>query len=178
MLRFLRRKLPRRRQIVQHWSIRPFAHHLNHPRHWRLHRNSVSQAVFIGLISAWNPIPFTQMVMAAAWAAGTHANIPTAVALSWLSNPFTVFPMLYGAYWVGSRVLSLVLPQWEQVPYSLNDLWSQDSALIPLAVGCLLIALTTAFLGRFITQYLWRRHILKKREKHKQRRVETLLASG
>lgn len=163
MLRYIRSKLPRRHRVVRHWSIKPFAHHLNHPRHWHIHRLGVSRGIFIGLVCAWNPIPGTQMILAALWAAIAKANIPSAVAATWVINPFTFFPFFYAAFWLGDRTMSLLLPFWESVPFSFDGLWSSESALIPTLLGSLVCALGTAYIGYSITKYLWRRRILAKR---------------
>lgn len=163
MLRYLRSKLPRRHHVVRHWSIKPFAHLLNHPRHWHLHRLGVSRGIFIGLVCAWNPVPGTQMVLAALWAAIAKANIPSAVAATWVTNPFTVVPFLYAAFWLGDRTMSLLLPFWESVPFTFDGIWSRDSALIPLLLGSVFCAGMTAYTGYSITKYLWRRHIIAKR---------------
>ena len=163
MLRYIRSKLPRRHRVVRHWSVKPFAHLLNHPRHWHIHRLGVSRGVFIGLVCAWNPIPGTQMILAAFWAALAKANIPSAVAATWVINPFTFFPFFYAAFWLGDRTMSLLLPFWESVPFSFDGIWSSESALIPTVLGSLVCALTSAYIGYSITKYLWRRHILAKR---------------
>ncbi|MCE2407135.1 MAG: DUF2062 domain-containing protein [Pseudomonadales bacterium] len=175
MLRYLRSKLPRRHRVVRHWSIKPFAHRLNHPRHWHLHRHGVARGIFIGLASAWSPIPGSQMVVAALWAALTRANIPTAVAATWFANPFTIVPMYYFAFWLGDRSMSFVLPFWESVPFTLNGIWSKESALIPLLLGCLVCAVVSGYIGYSITKYLWRRHIIAKRSRQLRLRASRRL---
>ena len=170
MFAYLRSKLPKRPQIVGHWTIRPIAHLLRHPRHWHVHRNGVARGMFIGLACAWNPVPGTQMFVAAVLSTFTHANIPTAVAATWLTNPFTAIPLFYAAFWVGDLVLTTVVPHWESGRFTLVGLWSKDSVLIPLLLGCVLCAIVSGFIGRAITKFLWRRHILAKhRRRLKQR---------
>lgn len=165
MLRFLRSKLPRRHRVVRHWSIKPFAHLLNHPRHWHIHRLGVSRGIFIGLACAWIPIPGTQMIGAACWAAIAKANIPSALAATWVINPFTFVPFFYAAFWLGDQTMSLVLPFWESVPFTLDGIWSKESALIPMLLGSVFCAAVSAYVGYSITKYLWRRHIIAKRAK-------------
>ncbi|MCY4127692.1 MAG: DUF2062 domain-containing protein [Gammaproteobacteria bacterium] len=165
MFRYLRSKLPRRHRVVRHWSIKPFAHHLKHPRHWHIHRMGVSRAIFIGLLCAWVPIPGTQMLVAALWAAIAKANIPSAVAATWISNPFTFVPFYYAAFWLGDRTMSLLLPFWESVPFTFDGIWSKESALIPTLLGTVFLAVVSAYAGYSISKYLWRRHIIRKRAK-------------
>ena len=125
----------------------------------------VSRAIFIGLLCAWVPIPGTQMIVAALWAAIAKANIPSAVASTWISNPFTFVPFYYSAFWLGDRTMSLLLPFWESVPFTLSAIWSKESALIPMLLGTVFLAVVTAYAGYSITKYLWRRHIIAKRAK-------------
>lgn len=177
MLRYLRSRLPRRHHVVRHWSIKPFAHLLRHPRHWHLHRLGVSRGIFIGLVCAWNPVPGTQMVAAALWAAIAKANIPSAVAATWVTNPLTIVPFFYAAYWLGDRAMTFVLPFWESVPFTLDGIWSSDSALIPLLLGSLVCAVVSAYIGYAITKYLWRRHIIAKRARQLRLRVSKQAAT-
>lgn len=123
----------------------------------------VSLAIFIGLLCAWVPIPGTQMVVAALWAAIAKANIPCAVASTWISNPFTFVPFYYAAFWLGDRTMSVLLPFWESVPFTMNGIWSKESALIPMLLGSVFLAVVSAYVGYSITKYFWRRHIIAKR---------------
>ena len=177
MIRFLREKLPKRGELIEHWLIRPFAHLLNHPRHWHIHRNGVSRGIFIGLFCAWSPIPGTQMVIAAIWAAFAHANIPTSVASTWLTNPFTMIPMFYVAFLTGDRMLTWVVPYWESTEFSLTGFWTKDSVLIPMTLGCLICAIVTGFIGLAVTKFIWRRHILAKYRRRLRNRAQNAPAS-
>ena len=103
------------------------------------------------------------MVVAALWAAIAKANIPCAVASTWISNPFTFVPFYYAAFWLGDRTMSLLLPFWESVPFTMNGIWSKESALIPMLLGSVFLAVVSAYVGYSITKYFWRRHIIAKR---------------
>ncbi len=74
------------------------------PALWYLNRRCVAGAVAIGLFVAWMPIPM-QMVFAAILAALVRVHVPISVMLVWVSNPITVAPLLYAAWYVGSIVL-------------------------------------------------------------------------
>ena len=176
MREFLRKLLPKRHEVTQHWSIKPWAHVLNHPRHWHIHRIGVARAVFIGLACAWSPLPGTQMPMAAVWACAAKANIPAAILATWITNPITILPFYFAAFVTGNAVLTLTVPAWESIAFSLDGLWSKHSVLIPMLIGCFIIGVPTAFSGFFLTKYLWRQHIRAKLRK-RQRRQRTSVAA-
>lgn len=113
------------------------------------------------------------MVFAALWAGFAHANIPTAVASTWLTNPFTAIPMYFAAWWLGDATLAFTIPSWESAPFSLRGLWSKESILIPLTLGCLICGLLSGYIAYFVTHQLWRRQIVNKRAKQLRRRAHT-----
>lgn len=59
---------------------------------WQPCRNSVAGALSIGLFCAMLPIPF-QMLLAALASVRAKANIPIAMAVCWVTNPFTQAPI-------------------------------------------------------------------------------------
>ena len=71
--------------------------------------------------------------------------------------------------------MSFVLPFWESVPFTLNGIWSKESALIPLLLGCLVSAVVSGYIGYSITKYLWRRHIIAKRSRQLRLRASRQL---
>lgn len=170
MFEYLKNKLPRRHEIVSHWTIRPFAHRLRHPRLWHLHRVGVSRALLIGLFCAWVPIPLGQMAASAVLAWFARANIPVAISATWLSNPLTYLPLVYGAFWLGDNLLFYTFPGWEKSAFALSAIWTKDSILYPIVLGSLILGAITGFTGYFVARYLWRKHILAKRRKHLRRR--------
>ena len=174
MFEYLRSKLPKRREILAHWSVRPYAHRLKHPRLWHIHRNGVSRALFIGLFCAWCPIPGTQMLLAAVWAWLARANIPVAVASTWFTNPVTYVPLLYIAFLVGDFVMVHTIPNWESSTFSLTGLWSRDSVLFPILIGSLICAFATGFVAATVSKMLWRQHIVAKLRRRAKRRLNQM----
>ncbi|MDY0136391.1 MAG: DUF2062 domain-containing protein [Thiomicrospira sp.] len=71
---------------------------------WRGERHTFSKAGFIGAFCAFIPIPL-QMPLAAIVAYYTRANIPLAVALAWITNPVTMWPIWSFGYFVGAWLL-------------------------------------------------------------------------
>ncbi len=66
--------------------------YFHHRSLWRINCDSVSRGVAIGLFAAAIPLMPFQMVIAAFLAIIIRANLPISVAVSWISNPFTLVP--------------------------------------------------------------------------------------
>ena len=92
----LRKLIPSRNKLREFSALRPVAHLLNHPELWHLNRRGVSGAAFVGLFSAFIPVP-SQMLLAAIIAIYVRVNLPISVALVWITNPITIPPMIYGS---------------------------------------------------------------------------------
>jgi len=71
---------------------------------WRGNRSSFARAGFVGAFCAFIPVPL-QMPLAAIVSYYARANIPFAVALAWLTNPVTMWPIWTFGYLVGAWVL-------------------------------------------------------------------------
>ena len=67
----------------------------------------IAWGVGVGLFVALTPTVGVQMVLVMMLAAipGVRFNIPIALAMVWVSNPFTTLPLYYGMYWVGIILL-------------------------------------------------------------------------
>ena len=125
---------------------------------WHINRRSVSVAVAIGLFCALMPVP-VQMLLAAASAIILRANLPLAVIVVWITNPFTATPIFYFCYKFGQLLLSLLgqLFYYESSFQWLNTGFS--TAWQPLLLGCLVLGALAAALGYFAVHFLWRYHI-------------------
>lgn len=145
-MRFLKRLSPRRSQITRQWFMRPFGAVLHDPALWRLDRHGAARAVALGLFIAWLPIPM-QMAAAAMVALWIRVHLPLAVATVWVSNPFTVVPMFYGAYRVGLWLLGA-----DPVGFNVGEL---HRAWQPLLFGSVLLGAVSAFIGYFVVDLLW-----------------------
>lgn len=71
---------------------------------WRGDRNTFAKAGFVGVFCAFIPMPL-QMPLAAIFSYYAKANIPLAVALAWITNPLTMWPIWSFGYIVGARLL-------------------------------------------------------------------------
>ena len=85
--------------------LRPFGIWLQHPNLWHLHRRSVAGGIAVGMFSGLIPGPF-QMLSAALLAVLFRVNLPVAIFSTFYTNPFTIVPLYYAAYKLGSLVTS------------------------------------------------------------------------
>lgn len=168
--KFLKRYLPEMGKLSQHRVLRVFGRLLHDPNLWHLNRYSASGAVAVGLFIAFMPIPF-QMVPAAALAIMLRLNLPLAVAMVWVTNPFTMPPLFYLCYKVGAWILGSVDQEltfawsWEWFRKGLVRVWE------PFLLGCSVVGLFSALAGYFGTRALWRWHVITQWERRKKLRA-------
>lgn len=108
----LRRSLPERGALAAHPLLRPVARHLLSPRLWHLQHEAVARAVAIGLFWAF-AMPLGQIPLAAAHCIWWRANVPIAVATTFITNPLTLAFWLWMAYEAGTLLIDappLVMP--------------------------------------------------------------------
>jgi uncharacterized protein (DUF2062 family) len=75
-------------------------------RLWKPCRDTVASGVAIGLFFGMLPLPL-QSIFAAITAMRVKANIPFAVAATWLSNPVTNVPIWVAQLWLGNQIQEL-----------------------------------------------------------------------
>ena len=167
--KIIRRFLPDADKIRNHRHLKFFGQRLHDPNLWHLNRSSVAGAFAVGLFMAFVPMPF-QMIPAAAGAMLFRVNLPIAVALVWITNPFTMPPIFYFAYRLGALVLGTPAQNvvfeisWEWMTAELVRVWR------PFLVGSLLIAGVSAATGYFGIRALWRWHVSRDWERRKKKR--------
>ncbi len=152
--------------------LRPVAHRLSNPEIWHLNRRSASGAVFIGLFSAYMPIP-SQMVLAAILALFARCNLPISVALVWITNPLTIPPMFYFSYRLGAWLLDMQLEA-DAIELSITWVWNNFGQIgYPLIFGSFICGWVAGVTGFVITRVLWRLHIIRRWQERRQRRKHT-----
>ena len=153
--------LPTSAELRKHQVLRPVAHLLHVEEIWHLNRRSVAGAFFIGLFTAFLPLP-GQMVIAAVIAIATRSNLPLSVALVWISNPFTIAPMFYFTYRLGAWLLDMQIEA-AALDLSVGWLWNHFGIFgWPLLFGSLLCGWFTGITGFVLTHILWRLHTLRR----------------
>lgn len=124
-------------------------------------RKMVSKGVLIGLFIAFIPMPM-QMLAVVSVIPFTRFNVPIALSMCWLSNPFTMPPMYYMEYLTGSFLLGM-----ETTPVEMTLEWFSDNIgniFIPLYVGTAFYSLFGSMFGYYLVNLLWRNSVRKDQE--------------
>ena len=152
----------------------PYFHYLgdfiHNPNFWHLNRYSVSTAVSVGIFISFMPFP-GHMIMAALAAILLRANLPISVSLVWISNPFTIPPMLYASYKVGTILLRLK-PVEFHIEMTFNWLYHEFVHIaLPLLMGSFMLGMLFALIGNLWVRLWWRFHAGKAWKKRQLRRL-------
>ncbi|ALD92574.1 hypothetical protein CR3_3387 [Cupriavidus gilardii CR3] len=102
--RHFRRFFPDPERLQQHRWLRWMGPILQHPRLWHVSRRGIALGVALGLFFGLL-LPIAQIPMSGAVAVALRANVPAAVASTFVSNPLTFGPIYYAAWRLGSAVL-------------------------------------------------------------------------
>ncbi len=169
--KFLRKHLPKPKDLSEHRALRPVRKWLKEPEIWHLHRRSVAGAAFIGMFCAWLPVPF-QMLIAAVLAVASRCNLPMSVVLVWITNPLTMPPMFYFAYRLGAWLLNVDVEvtnidlSWEWLKTNIGGIG------YPLIVGSLVCGWVSALTAMVFVRIAWRMHVIRRWRARRQRRLE------
>lgn len=106
--RWWTRNLPTRESLEEVRWLRPVAHVVLRSDLWRFHRRSVPRGVAIGLaVGIFLMIPGIQIIGALLVSLPFRANVPIAVAMTFLSNPLTTPLILLASIGIGNRLFGL-----------------------------------------------------------------------
>jgi len=172
------RNLPTRESVEQIRWLRPIAHVVLWSDLWRFHRRSVPRGVALGLIvGIFLMIPGLQMIGAVLVSLPFRANIPLAVAMTFLSNPLTTPFILLASLGMGNKLLGLhadvsTFMMLLREHAGLHDYmhWLFSDAAPALLGGLAVISLLTGAVGFFLASFLWQwwiRHKWKHRAAHR-----------
>ena len=157
MINLIRRYLPTEEDIKKNPRLKFFAKYLHHQDLWSLNERSIAHALLVGLFVAVIPVP-GQMILAVALGIPLRANLLLAVGLVWLSNPFTMGPIAFVAYYLGRCVLEIPPVSFDDFHNFLKNLhliWE------PFLVGSfllgLILGLTGYLMARLLAKVLWRK---------------------
>ena len=117
-----------------------------------MHEKSVAHAMLVGLFCAVLPIP-GQMILSVLLGIPLRANLLLAVALVWISNPLTMGPIAFSAYWIGRFLLKT-----KTIPFNNVHVFLKNVHLIwePFLVGSLVLGLILGSLGYVLTRICWK----------------------
>lgn len=188
-LKKLKSRLPTPEQILQSRTLKLFAPHLADPRLWHFNRHSLNKAVYIGVLCAFFPLP-GQMPLALIGALMFRANVPMALALTWITNPFTTLPIFYAAYYLGALILDAPMISLRMIARMIADFSSwvfSDGAnpfityqgsfsLSAFCLGLVLMAIVTSIICGIAFKILWRYKIVttwQKRHGYRPKNVKS-----
>jgi uncharacterized protein (DUF2062 family) len=167
--KFLQRFMPSPQTVREHKILSMFGDWLHDPNLWHLNRRSAAGAFAVGMFFMWVPVPF-QMVLAAGAAILIRTNLPLSVALVWITNPFTIAPMFYFAYKLGSWIVGV--PPTEFI-FELSMQWLSnelEAIWLPFLVGCFTMSAVSSVLGYFLIDWIWRYSVLRRRSSKRRAR--------
>ena len=151
-----------RKDKPRHPKIEAFIEKYNIPREFlSVNRKSVTKALLVGLFIAFIPMPF-QMLAVLAVSPFIRFNIPIAISMVWLSNPFTMPPMYYMEYLTGTWLLGM--EPLHDVEMTME--WFQehlDDIFVPLYVGTLFYSVTVSTTVYYLVNWLWIRSVNRER---------------
>lgn len=170
---FFKKKLPQIETLRQHPSLRKFEKYFARSSLGCFDRSHVAKGLAVGLFVNFLPIPL-QMLWAFLLAACFHANLPIAIAATWINNPFTFVPINYFMYKVGTLILGVpqkvfVFPNFEWSITHFSLLCKQLLNWLinfgkPYILGVAVVSSTAAVCGFALTHIIWRFYdLLKKR---------------
>lgn len=142
-----------------------FIEKYNLPREYlSINRKSVSRGVLVGLFWAFIPMPM-QMLAVVAVTPFLRFNVPVAISMVWLSNPFTMPPMYYIEYLTGNFLLGKEGPSDIEITMKwFSENW--DNIIIPLYTGAAFYSIAVSSLIYFLINRLWISSV--KKEKSEQ----------
>ena len=97
----IKRLFPKLDTVKEEKILKIFGPAVLQPNLWHINKKSVSRGFAIGAFCAFVPIPGIQMLLAAFLAITFAGNLPIAVILTWITNPFTYVPIVYFAIQIG-----------------------------------------------------------------------------
>lgn len=164
----LKKWLPTPEKLHENRIMKWFAPFITDPRLWHMHRDALTRAVYIGVLCAFFPLP-GQMPLAIIGALLIRANIPMAVALTWITNPLTTIPVFWFAYSLGAfilgepvigiRTIGVILSEFtlwvagQGVSPFMHHLFSPKAFIVGLTVCAIITSIILGLLFRWIFHY-------------------------
>ena len=155
-----RNNIPTRETLSANSWLQPIASKILDPKLWRLQHEAVARGVAVGLFWAF-VIPVAQIVVAVAHCTWWRANIPVAVAMTMVTNPFTIGFWLWLAYQLGVMVLGP--PAASATPDGFAALAYVAEFGWPTIFGMGTFAVGGALVGYFGVKLVWRLRVNLKR---------------
>lgn len=130
--------------------------------YFNVNRKMITKGVAIGIFFAFIPMPM-QMLAVIAVTPFMKFNVPIAMAMVWLSNPFTMPPMYYMEYLTGNFILGY--EGCSDIELTLE--WfsnNMGNIFVPLYVGTAFYSILVSTLVYILLNWLWIRSVREERE--------------
>lgn len=173
---FFRKWLPSAEKVAGLRFMKVFGERTLNPLLWYVNRRSISKAICIGTFWGILPVPFHSVfiILTILW---FEVNLPIGLCMAWLTNPFTLVPILYLGFWFGSKIYHVNMINKDMLLGVLHQIirWIKnlghghiDFSLAEILVSGLLIEATLfAFLFYILTRLLWRWRVVYLWQKRK-----------
>ncbi|MDF1878452.1 DUF2062 domain-containing protein [Sulfurimonas sp. SAG-AH-194-C20] len=137
------------------------------PEFLQANRKMISRGVFLGIFIAFIPMPM-QMALVLAFMPVFRFNVPIALAMCWLSNPFTMPPMYYmeyltGSFFIGSEISDVAM----SIEWFKENL---DDIFIPLYLGTFFFSVIGSLSAFWAVNHFWKKSVNKDKKKHRHHR--------
>lgn len=173
---FFQAWLPSPEKVNSMKIIKIFGQRTLSPQLWYVNRKSISKAIFIGTFWGILPIPLHSLLIILTVLV-FEANLPVALLMAWIMNPFTIVPILFFAFWIGSKIYhvhminsDMLLGVFHQIVHWIENFGQGHIDFILakiLATGLICEALFFAFLFFIGMRLYWRWSTIKKwRKRH------------
>jgi len=141
----------------------------NLPREYLyVNRKSISRGMLVGLFWGFIPMPF-QMAGVLVVTPLMRFNVPIAIAMVWLSNPFTMPFMYYMEYLTGNFILGRDgISNIELTLEWFSQYW--DDIFVPLYVGASFYSIVGSSIVYMTVNFLWIYSVKKERCTAKNKR--------
>lgn len=127
-----------------------------------INRKTVTKGVFVGLFWAFIPMPM-QMLAVVATTPFVRFNVPIAISMVWLTNPFTMPIVYFIEYLTGNFILGRegiqdieLTVEWFTTHFS--------DILVPLYVGTAFYSIVISSLIYFLINWLWISSVRKEKD--------------
>lgn len=125
-------------------------------------RKMISRGVSLGVFIAMIPMPF-QMLAVLLFIPIFRFNVPVALLMCWVTNPFTMPFIYYVEYLTGSFFLDI---ETKNVQISLE--WFQnnfENIIYPLYLGTLFYSIIFSSLAYYLLTHFWKQSVHRDRNK-------------
>ena len=159
-----------RKKASSKGKIDTFLDKYNLPRaYFNINRKMITRGVAIGIFWGFIPMPM-QMLAVVAMTPFIRFNVAIAIAMVWLSNPFTMPPMYYMEYLTGNFILGQegianIELSMEWFSANIGDIF------VPLYVGSAFYSIVVSTVVYFALNWLWI-HSVKSEKNEKTKKTD------